>query len=342
MLLNKATNKLSTIGLHIDRTEPYCNRAKLDTGPLCNYRCSFCYYFDDLTKQTPLAVIKDRIEYLRACGIKQLDLSGGESSIRPDWFEILDLCNDFEVSTVSNGYKFRDIEFLRKSQQHGLREILFSLHGYNEESHNAMVGNKQGFKSITQAIANAHELGIIVRINCTVTETNVNHISTDFVELVKTLNPLEVNFLTLNFWGHSKATPVQYEYATSEIKKAIDGLTGVIKYINVRYTPYCYMVGYEHYVCNTYQHIYDVYDWNMAVYNQNITPDEYRADPQKALYDAAAADRVRSYNKPKDCLKCKHFFICDGVEPQVGGIVQPVEGDQTRDVLFYRRRFYED
>ena len=86
-------NKFSTCRLEKDYETPRCNRAKLDTGTFCNYDCEFCYYQGDLDKVTSFDVIKDRIDILHKYGITEVDLSGGESSVHKQWFDILDYCN---------------------------------------------------------------------------------------------------------------------------------------------------------------------------------------------------------------------------------------------------------
>ena len=343
--INTSAYNLISHQLEIDRDEPYCNRAKLDTGTHCNYRCSFCYYKSQLNEITSFEEIKKRIDYLVECGITEVDLSGGESSIHSNWFDILAYCKakKLKISCLSNGYKFANIDFMQKSKDAGLTEILFSVHGYDEASHNELVANKHGFSKITQAIENAHSVGIVVRINCTVTHSNYAHLPTSFVELVKRLKPLEVNFLTLNYWNDaSQQKALSYATVTPYIQRAIDGLKDVVKYINVRYTPYCFMEGYEQYVCNYYQHIYDIYDWNIAVYNRTIDPATYRDDPLSAMFESAKQQRNRSYYKKKECMSCKHFFLCDGVENQIRDVeLHPSPGDKIVNVNFYRRGYYK-
>jgi MoaA/NifB/PqqE/SkfB family radical SAM enzyme len=248
-----------------------------------------------------------------------------------------------KISTLSNGYKFANKEFLAKSKEHGLEEILFSVHGYDKESHNILVGHRKGFENIVEAIKNAHELGIVVRVNCTVTHKNYKNLPTKFVELVKELNPLEVNFLTLNYWDDAGVQEtIDYATVTPYIHQTIDILKDIVKIINVRYTPYCFMKGYEQYVCNYYQHIYDVYDWNIAVYNGTIDPTEYKKDQHRALYRAAAEKRNWTYYKNHECLSCKHYYICDGVEKQIKNIqLHPEEGTKITQVNFYRKGYYK-
>jgi MoaA/NifB/PqqE/SkfB family radical SAM enzyme len=338
-LYNELSNQLE-----IDREEPINQRAKLDTGTHCNYRCEFCYYKTQLNDVTEFEVIKQRIDYIVACGIKEADLSGGESSIHKQWFDILDYCKSkgLRVSTLSNGYKFANKEFLQKSKDYGLEEILFSVHGYDKESHNELVGHRKGFNNIKQAIHNAHELGIIVRINCTVTHKNFKSLSTQFVKLMQELTPYEINFLTLNYWDDAGAQEtINYAEVMPHVQQAIDLLKNNVKIINVRYTPYCFMKGYEQYVCNYYQHIYDLYDWNVAVYDGTIDPEEYCRDPHAAMYAAAAKKRNWTYYKTQDCLKCKYYYVCDGVEKQIKDVtLHPEAGEKITQVNFYRKGFY--
>ena len=338
-LYNELSHKLD-----IDLDEPLNERAKLDTGTHCNYRCEFCYYKTQLDDITEFKVIKDRIDYLVACGMKEVDLSGGESSIHKQWFDILDYCKSkgLKVSTLSNGYKFANKEFLQKSKEHGLEEILFSVHGYDKDSHNDLVGHRKGFENIKQAIHNAHDLGILVRINCTVTHKNYKSLPTKFVALMNELKPFEINFLTLNYWDDAGIQEtIDYNEVTPYVHQTIDLLKDTGTIINVRYTPYCFMKGYEQYVCNYYQHIYDIYDWNVAVYDGTIDPTVYREDPHAAMYVAAAKKRNWSYYKTQDCLGCKHYYICDGVEKQIKNVkLQPESGEKIAQVNYYRKGWY--
>jgi MoaA/NifB/PqqE/SkfB family radical SAM enzyme len=191
-----------------------------------------------------------------------------------------------------------------------------------------------------EAIQNANDVGIVVRINCTVTQDNYLYLKR-FVDIVKSFDVFEVNFLTLNYWEDAgKQVPIDYNVVTPKIHEAIDLLKDFC-IVNVRYTPYCYMVGYEKYVCNYYQHIYDIYDWNIAVYDCEIAPNVYKADPIKALYAEAKENRSIFYKKPGDCMKCKHFYICDGIEKKIDIKVIPQDGEKILDPIFYRDGYYD-
>jgi len=314
-----------------------CTRARINTGPFCNYSCNFCYYKDQLSNRRPLKEIYEQIDLAKNYGMTSVDFSGGESSVEPNWFKILDYANDrFEyLSCLSHGGKFANMEFLKKSQKHGLKEILFSIHGQTPEVHDKITERKGSFKRIIQAVHNAHELGILVRINCTISLENYKNIDTG---VLKSLNPLQINFIVVNYWGDNRheTNTIDYKDMSTYLHQYLDELTSV-DYINVRYIPLCYMKGYEKYVIDYMQLPFDLYDWNIAHYFQDDKGGMLTKDKVKDLYNTAEVQRVSSYDKPLECLKCKHFYICDGVEKGLDMPVYPVKGDKITDPIHYCR-----
>lgn len=349
---NYDINRFSVINIDKDYKTQRNNRAKLDTGFHCNYKCEFCYYIDKLHLKTSFEEIKRRIDRIHGYGITEIDMSGGESSIHKDWFKILEYCNKKfkNVSCLSNGSVFSNENFLVKSKEAGLKEILFSLHGYNEDNHDEIVGRKRGWYKINKAIKLCKKHNIKVRINCTVYQKNYKNL-VEYADVIKEIKPFEVNFLTLNYWDDSKKfEPIDdYFKLTNNIKKCIDLIKDYTKYINVRYTPYCFMQGYEKYVCNQYQHIYDVYDWNKEFYTHagvneviDITKKYSNEEKIDMAYKAACEDRLRDYKKPLKCIRCKYFNICDGIEKPLNLDVYPVKGKKIKEVNHFRKDFYNE
>ena len=336
---------MSSAGIELDLTTPRCNRARLNTGTFCNYDCEFCYYKDQLDVKTPWEMVKSRIDYLLQYGINEVDLSGGESSVSPDWFKILDYCNDkFDhISCLSHGGKFANMDFLKESKEHGLKEILFSLHGATAEIHDEITGRKGSFDRILRGINNAKELGLIVRTNTTVYYRNVHQLEHEHSKLINSIMPTESNFITLNYWGDYNIIDfenVSYKDLTDGIQRCIDKLNDGIE-INVRYVPYCYMEGYEKYVCGTYQHIYDVRDWNREMYTHllDVSKPYTHEEKIKLAYRECDTHRSQFYKKDLKCVKCKHFYICDGIEKEVADntAYYPADGEKIKQVNFYRK-----
>lgn len=339
-----ALAEASSAGLELDLTTPPCNRARLDTGTFCNYDCEFCYYKDMLDIKTPWEIVQKRIDHLVSYGITQVDLSGGESSVSPDWFRILDYCNTrFErISCLSHGGRFANKEFLQESRDRGLKEILFSLHGATADTHDSITGRKGSFERILQGIENAQELGMMVRTNATVYYRNYHQLENEYADLLNRINPTEANFLTLNYWGDFNVIDfenVSYQDMANGIMACIDKLKDGID-INIRYAPYCYFKGYEKYIAGTYQHIYDVRDWNREMYTYTVDVSKPYTPRGKLelAYEACATHRARFYKKSIECVKCKHFYICDGIEKEIADHtkVHPADGEKIRQVNFYR------
>lgn len=310
-----------------------CKRAKLDTGTLCNYKCFFCYYKSKLNELTNFDEIKKRIDKLYQLGCREFDLSGGESSIHPDFFKILEYLNSLNVkiSMLSNGYFFSKFENLEKAKNLGLSEILFSVHSV-DEVHDEIVGKSGAFEKILKAILNAKKLNLKIRINSTITNKNLHLIDNKFFDFIEKIQPFELNFLPLNYFDeNTESYNIDYENLLKPIKNFIDKSS--IKLINVRYVPFCYMKGYEKNVVGYYQHIFDIYDWNIAYYH-------YKESNKENLLNLAKNSRIYNYNKSNKCLKCKYFYICDGIEPQVNSDFKPEPGEKIKDILFYRHNFY--
>jgi len=326
-------NELSVNQLDVDYSRPINSRAKLDTGKLCNYSCDFCYYKNHLTERDTLKQITDRVDYLVAYGIEEIDLSGGESSVEPNWFKILEYCqNKFKrISCLSHGGKFSNIEFAKKSYDLGLREILFSLHATTADTHDKIVGKKGAFDNILKAIANAHQLGIEVRLNTTICELNYNNIDT---RVMLDLKPTQINFIALNYWqDNANGNIIDYALVCDYVKRYIDKLQNLVE-VNARYFPLCYMEGYVDHVKGHYQHIYDLKDWNKAVYSGKLDTSKIYSQKEKVNQCLVEAEKIRlqSYFKTVKCTGCKYFFVCDGIENELKGHVEPrpIDGDKIK------------
>ncbi len=314
-----------------EETNPLCKRAKLDTGTLCNLKCSFCYYQDRLDQMDSLTQIKLRVDYIKGYSlIKEIELSGGESSIHPDWFRILDYCNDhFEhISTLSHGQKFSNLDFLLESKQHGLKEILFSMHGTGQY-HDDIVGKPGAYEKLFKAIENSLANGVITRINCTVTTSNKDCIDKKFLQVIHhfiTLGLKQVNFIFHNYWdANTNSEPIRYEDLSPPVLNTIKNIKEWYPDfdIRIRYLPFCFAGEYTDLVYGQFQHVFDTTDWNKEIYNSTLNRDSSKQytwlESLNLGWEAAKNSRKYSYYKPKECFNCKWFKECDGIEKQLKG-----------------------
>jgi molybdenum cofactor biosynthesis enzyme MoaA len=239
-------------------------RSRLFTGYACNIRCKFCFYKD--MKHTDIRhLINRQLEEGQKFGIKDWDISGGEPSILPYWFDILKQMKDMgfrNLACITNGYKFSNPEFIEKSRIYGLNELLFSLHGSTEEIHDGMTGVRGSYAKIKTALSNARYLGYKIRINVVVTKDNYKDLI-NIAEMAMPYTPTAFNFLPYRI---ENAAPkdknvVRYSEIAPYIKKTIDFIDDRCK-VAIRYAPFCLFEGYEKYVAGYLQRVFDEYEWN--------------------------------------------------------------------------------
>ena len=335
MLDNTYFNKLLT-----HPQIPETNRSQIFVGTLCNYNCQFCYYGSKLNLPNSTSKVLEQLDFVHNYGIKDIEFTGGEPSIDPNWFNWLQYASKKfrHISTITNGYKFKDYNFTKKSRDCGLSEILFSLHGYDEESHEKITRKKGSWNDILKAIKNAKKLHIITRINVTVCNLNYQYLERQ-VPLLNKIKPLGLNYIALNYWEDAihNNNDIPYELIGEHIEKAINSLDKTnIKYINIRYLPFCFIHRkYHKYVCGWHQHTYDYWDWNNAL---KVLP-----SLKITLNSTEYANEIRNsvYSKKNECIKCKYVAICDGIEKKLmdNNKVYPLKGDIIKDPLVFRKDY---
>lgn len=326
-------------------------RSRLFTGYLCNIKCKFCFY-KDLKHVDMTDGISEQLTAGHDYGIKDWDISGGEPTILPYWFTILDyMKTELEadrIAVITNGYKFADIDFFKKSIDYGLNEVLFSLHGSSEEMHDQMTGVKGSYRKIIDAIDNALDLGVFVRINTVVAKDNYRDIP-KIAELANKIMPECFNFLPFRLENAaSEENMVSFTNSMPYVKEAIDILDESIR-INVRYVPFCVMEGYEKYLCMYKQRMFDPYEWSEHIihWSEKIRhgdpiPNLELAGRKWDMEVTAIHGSLTAITaQPFCCLKCSCLYICDCIwktYQKKWGIKEfaPIDGDRIKDILHFK------
>lgn len=331
----------------LNQCAPLTERSRLFIGYLCNINCRFCFY-----KDMPHVDIKDKIyqqlDWGKSYGIKDWDISGGEPSLLSYWFRLLEDMKEMgfrNIACITNGYKFSDIDFLKKSMDCGLNELLFSLHGKDPQSHDRMTGVKGSYRKICRAIMNAMYQGIKIRINVVVAKDNYKDIPF-IAEFVNRIEPEAFNILPFRLENTApKENALRFKDAMPCIKDAIDILNKKIK-ITVRYVPFCVMRGYEKYVAMYLQRMFDEYEWSeytirnfeSARYNRNIPELDCKTDKWKLEIEAMHRSIKHVADHSLKCLSCKYLHVCEGIWYSYANIwgvdeFKPVKGEKIERIL---------
>ncbi len=162
------------------------NVAWLTINRRCNLKCKWCYaqeyIHDGSTMNYQLAT--ELISLISTLGIRKVYLIGGEPTIHPDFFRILDLTNQQELETVvvTNGVLLANDTFCNRVQRVNHRRLSFgiSLKGINQEDYILNCAS-DAFLDVVRAIKNCDLLGFQYGLSYVLTTENITKIG-KFVE----------------------------------------------------------------------------------------------------------------------------------------------------------------
>lgn len=153
----------------------------------CDSRCRHCY----LASETPrpdeelkTGEIKRFIDELAEMGGLFLSFTGGEPFSRPDLEELFLHARKrhFAVSILTSGWRVEG-ETLKRLAGYGMDGAQVSIHGPDEESHDAFTRRPGSFKAALQALTTLKKQGVPVRAAVNVHKDNF-HLLDDILSLL--------------------------------------------------------------------------------------------------------------------------------------------------------------
>ena len=251
-------------------------KVEINLGYACNAKCAFCYYYDSVVTNTNLETLTtaqaiDQLRLAKKLGIEEIEFTGGEVTLRKDFLDIVAYAKKtlgFRViSMITNGIRLSKRDYVRSLRDAGVDDILFSVHGHNDETHDDVTKVPRSFRHIMEGIDNANELGLRVRSNTVVCKRNYLHL-TEIIGLLIEHKIDNINLVMFNPVQQAKNIDivkevyVNYADAGREIIRAIQVHEPRLPHFNVRYMPFCFLPGYEKYVTNLDQMNFDPDEWD--------------------------------------------------------------------------------
>lgn len=345
-------------------------RVKIVTNLRCNVKCQFCYYGNCLSQPNPPSDwVKAQLMYARKHGIKDVDFSGGEPTVRGDLINLVGYAKKLgfrKICMITNGLILSNESYARQLIESGLNDVLFSIHGHCPELHDYLTQTPGSFQRLLNAIQNVKKAGVNFRTNTVVNRANYKNMP-QLAELLSALKPKAVNFIKFNPWCFAttkvSGMAAKYSEIAPYLKKAIDEMNLSVKKVTVRYIPFCFMQGYEQHVCDVRQLRYDSDEWVPRIRDtlesgflkhwRNVIGglilchpfERIRSFELSELFDETLVKLFQRENlKTNDCKKCKYFQLCDGFEKSYVhiyglGELSPVIGEQIKDPMFFRRNY---
>ena len=324
-------------------------RAPVYVGFQCHQGCGFCYYKHSCNdKMFSFEKIKKQIDFLNAYGVQDYEITGGEPGEHKQLEDICKYIKDIQqsskIAVITNGSIFnRDIFNL-------IDEVLVSYH----LSKNCRLYDKDIFpkgctwSKVKATIDKARQFNKIVRTNTVLGTFNLDDamsIADDLIEL----QPDIVNFLPVNLFEQSSNMHkyIDYNKLRDAVKHVINKIEVALSnsLVLVRYMPFCCMEGYESHLLGHVQHAYDQFDWMPEISGiEHISKMDNELLKKlgacgSTSISSAFQTRNQLYAKTADCMKCKHYLICDGVEKTSDNsllkYIQPSIGKLEADAMKY-------
>lgn len=135
----------------------------------CAMACEFCHAEGQLSSED--VVTPDQIETTvkvgAQFGVRQLKITGGEPTLRPELAEIIERSRRWvdDLSMVTTGYTLPALAGALKDA--GLDRVNVSVHSPDDETHERIVGARI-MEKVRRGITAAQDAGLAVRINMTV------------------------------------------------------------------------------------------------------------------------------------------------------------------------------
>ncbi len=223
----------------------------MNTTYICNNQCVFCATGNRLPSH---GSVDEQIHFMklrREQGYHLIDFDGGEPTTNPNLLKLLKTAKSLgyrAINLTTNGRMMmlpRNAEKIVKSP---ITSLLVSLHGPNEDVHEAQVQSAGAFQQTVRGIANARplcdRLGKYFGVNVTLTRTNFP-VLMEYGELLVSLGVRNCNIQFVTPFGRaSAATQPDPAEVAPVVAKLIDTYKDRIKF-QVINLPLCYMPGYE-------------------------------------------------------------------------------------------------
>jgi radical SAM protein with 4Fe4S-binding SPASM domain len=164
---------------------------------MCNLRCLHCYQKADRPLPSELS-LKEKlwiVEEFDDLGIAAIALSGGEPTLHPDYLAIVKAAarRGIYVATATNGWRFADLDELKKAVDAGLRYVEVSIDSAYMNRHDIFRGVEGSWIKAVKALENAVKVGLSHAMAVTITKYNINEVD-DILNLAESIGVKRVIF----------------------------------------------------------------------------------------------------------------------------------------------------
>ncbi len=280
----------------------------LFTGYACNNNCAFCIDADKRAypQKTTAELLR---EVLRAKnkGAYILEIIGGEATIRPDFKRIVAAAKELgipQVSCATNGRVFADPAAARAIVRSGIDSLIFSVHGPDAATHDALTRAPGSFAQLKKGLGNLRALGFRrVGGNTTVVKQNMAALPALAKFYIKNrIRNVEYIFVDPNYGGAKndfRRLVPRISKAAPYMRRALAlGRAAGMGQWKARYVPLCHFGGCLGQISETNE--------------RELFMTEHWA-PDFLNRDAIGSRSALSRKKTARCRGCRFYSACEGI-----------------------------
>lgn len=281
--------------------------AYLAVGYACNQKCRCCPITRNIDVSNlfaPFDRVKREVDSMISLGVTDVTISGGEPTIHPDFFNIIDLFfeNDITVHILSNGEKFSDPLFFDKFLKNANGKsicITTTFHSFMPDAHEFQNQTKGSFERSFKGLKALDSHGVNIAIKHCITANNYRELP-QFIEwaLTSFSNNAEIQLWGIDVCGISDDLAnevfIDYKRIGEYVEQALDLFEAHElhndRILTINNLPLC--------MC-------DAYYWKY------FTPPE--ADNYIEHMDDGRKMDAISGPASRNCFSCKFRAYCTGV-----------------------------
>jgi len=279
-------------------------------GYSCNNNCLHCvigYGARKLYPDRSTSEIKSLLDASHDSSAKKVILIGGEATIRPDFFEILEYAKKLGLTVCleTNARAFCSEHFARKAMSIDPDlEVMASFHSNVPEIQDLLAGVKGSFYQSRKGILNLKKYGLRkLSADTVISRLNYKTLS-DTAGFLKNLGVDESYLTLMRIEGNSRTNFKELFIPIKDFQEnlfdALDLAERKGMMVNTYGFPYC-TLG-KHCRCAAERKLLRIFRENKQhIFNELCQ----RIDWQK--------ERPSIKAKLKSCKSCRHFGICEGI-----------------------------
>ncbi|MBD3204145.1 radical SAM protein [Candidatus Woesearchaeota archaeon] len=225
-------------------------------GKKCNQNCLFCTVADDDEVELSINEIKKKIEFIAKNGSGNLAFTGGEPTLRNDFFEILKFAEEKGIKNIelqTNGVMLANSKFSKRLKNIKLSGILIAFHSHKKDINNKITQTRLFEKQLT-GLKNSLKINTHIAVSHVINSLNYKYLP-EFSRYIFGLSPKIQHYYgfvrpngnaSKNKWIVPKLSEVEV-YLEKTMRYCKNNQIDFV----VEGVPLCYMQGYEKHCAET-------------------------------------------------------------------------------------------